>query len=99
MPLKSTHKTTIELRGIYSDDSLSLEFDPGDVGVIDEPVADVVVTARVQDKRLTLEFRPDELDSLVRTLLDAGFGRDPKVDEDPHPCGGCAEFSCGCRAG
>lgn len=74
MPITSSQKTTVTLRGAYSDDSLSLEFDPTDLDS-DEAVADVVVVARVQDRRLTLEFRPDELDELVRSLVAAGFGR------------------------
>ena len=88
MPIKSTKTSTIELRGV-SDDSLSVTFDPDKRGPGDP---DVTVTARVQDKRLTLEFRPHELDDLVRSLLAAGFGR----EEDTGGCSECLQRSCTC---
>lgn len=106
MPINTTQTTTITLRGTYSDDSLSLEFDPADLGSV-EATADVVVTARAQDKRLTLEFRPHELDELVRSLVAAGFGReegpigrgrDSWVDRDRNPCGCGDQFCDACRS-
>ena len=103
MPIKSTKTSTIELRGV-SDDSLSVTFDPDKRGPGDP---DVTVTARAQDKRITLEFRPHELDELVRSLVAAGFGReedpvdrgqDSWVDRDRNPCG-CGDSLCSdCRS-
>lgn len=89
MPITTLQKTTITLRGTYSDDVLSLEFDPADLGS-DEAVSDVVVTAQAQDKRIKVEFRPEELDSLVRALVAAGFGRARPAEVDEDSAGGDA---------